>query len=98
MLAVKGCYLIISLNMVVSEPEFDFAKPLNDTDAHEKEPATFLCEVNDPDAKVQWFRENEVSYEVKVETSYKVTLCQTARGISNLKISRSFYNCVLWAK
>ena len=46
------------------EPEFEFTKPLNDTDATEKEAATFVCEVNDADAKVKWFKENQVRGQV----------------------------------
>ena len=43
-----------------AEAEFNFTKELNDTDTYEKEDANFECQVNDPDAKVIWFREEQV--------------------------------------
>ncbi len=45
-----------------SEAEYEFTKNLDDTDAYEKETAQFVCEVNDPDAPVKWFREDKVSW------------------------------------
>ncbi len=36
-------------------------KPLKDMDTREKEACEFECEVNDPDARVTWFREDKVS-------------------------------------
>ena len=33
---------------------------LQDTDAYEKDTAKFICEVNDEDAKVKWFKEDKV--------------------------------------
>jgi len=44
-----------------TEPEFEFVKQLEDTDCIEKETVEFVCEVNEPDAPVQWFREEKVS-------------------------------------
>jgi len=43
-----------------TEPEYDFDKNLNDTDAYEKETAEFECEVNDEEAPVQWYNEDKV--------------------------------------
>ena len=45
-----------------SEPEFEFTKQLQDSDAYEKEDGVMSCEVNDADAKVQWFREDKVHF------------------------------------
>lgn len=43
-----------------AEPDYEFDKPLEDTDAFEKETAEFVCEVSDKDARVQWFLEDKV--------------------------------------
>ena len=43
-----------------TEPDYEFDKPLEDTDAFEKETAEFKCEVSDKDARVQWFLEDKV--------------------------------------
>ncbi len=50
------------LHWYFAEPEYDFTKPLRDTDAHEKETGEFECEVSDPDARVTWYREDQVWY------------------------------------
>ena len=42
-----------------TEPEYDFIKDLADIDAYEKEAAELVCEVNDPMAVVQWYREDK---------------------------------------
>ena len=44
-----------------SEPEYEFDKNAQDVDAYEKENAEIVCEVNDPDAQVTWYKEDEVS-------------------------------------
>lgn len=44
-----------------TEPDYDFEKPLTDADGYEKDTAEFECEVNDEEAPVQWFREDQVS-------------------------------------
>ncbi|KAK2158172.1 hypothetical protein LSH36_175g03003 [Paralvinella palmiformis] len=46
-------------DVIVDEPEFEFVKQLEDTDCIEKETVEFVCEVNEPDAPVQWFREEK---------------------------------------
>lgn len=46
---------------MLTEPDYDFEKNLNDADAYEKETAEFECEVNDEEATVQWFREDKVT-------------------------------------
>jgi hypothetical protein len=48
-----------------TEPDYDFEKNLTDADAYEKETAEFECEVNDEEAPVQWFREDQV---IRTET------------------------------
>ena len=53
-------YMVSKLPIWFSEPEYDFDKKLQDTDAYEKEKAEFVCEVNDEGAKVQWFKEDKV--------------------------------------
>ena len=45
---------------LLKEAEFNFTKELGDTDTYEKEEAMFECHVNDPDATVTWFREDQV--------------------------------------
>ena len=54
----SGDYNVIS---VFTEPEYEFEKPIRDTDAYEKETAEFTCEVNDPQAPVKWFKEDKVN-------------------------------------
>ena len=44
----------------IVEPEYDFVRPLKDMDTREKEACEFECEVNDPDARVTWYREDKV--------------------------------------
>ena len=37
-------------------------KSLRDVDTYEKEDGQFECEVTDPDASVQWFKEGKVKH------------------------------------
>ena len=60
-LCVLKMFCIIIFQLQFSEPEWEFTKPLQDVDAVAKGNAEFVCEVNDPDAEVQWFREGEVT-------------------------------------
>lgn len=46
--------------LVFTDPEFEFKKPLQDSDCYEKETGVMECKVNDSDAKVQWYREETV--------------------------------------
>ena len=57
--------MIVSTPLITSvvgfaEPEYEFTKKLFDTDSYENETAEFSCTMNDKDANVEWFIEDEV--------------------------------------
>lgn len=45
---------------IISEPEWEFMKKLEDVEAVEREKATFTCDVSDPEAEVSWFKDEKV--------------------------------------
>ena len=54
---------MICLN--ISEPEFDIVNGLQDGDALKNDDAEFECEMNDEDAEVTWYKEDEVRIRAK---------------------------------
>lgn len=50
-----------SVHVFILDPDWDFTTGLDDIEAVEKENAKFTCEVNDPQAEVEWFKGKTVS-------------------------------------
>ena len=74
-----GCTGPVTFLIFCTEPEFDFTKQLEDTDCIEKETAEFVCEVNEPDAPVQWIREDKVRLDAYVYVCVCVCVCERER-------------------
>lgn len=49
------------VEFLISEPEWDFMKLLEDVEGVERDKAVFECDVNDPEAEVTWWRGDKVS-------------------------------------
>ena len=52
--------LKLIFDFIITEPEWDFAKKLDDVEATEREKAVLQCEVNDKEAEVTWMKGDQV--------------------------------------